>query len=90
MKKLPLTFQKYGYRFAQVRRSENKAIYRQCIGERLVGYEVIKIRIRPKRYNTILKRKEPDKEVYPSKEEWGNWGWSCGNLEKALSRYNTL
>ena len=82
-----LTFWVYPVRYNH---SENKAIYGQYIGERLIAYEVIKIRKRPKRYNTILKRIEPDKEVYPSKGEWGDWGWSPSKWKDAIKMYNKL
>jgi len=90
VKKLPVVFQKYGYRYVQLRRSAKKAIYGIYEGDRLIEYEVIKIRIRLKRFNQLLNRIEYEKEVYPSKGQWGISGWSLFSWEKALEKYNQI
>lgn len=90
VKKLPLTFQKYGYSYLQLRRSSKKAIYGVYKGDRLIEYEVIKIGKRLKRFNTLLNRIDPEKEVYPSKGQWGNSGWSLFSWEKAIDKFNII
>ena len=90
MKKLPDSFMKYGYAFKLVQRCQNKAIYAEYIGNHLFAYEVIKIRVHPARYNAFFNRHEPETEIYPSSEQWGNMGWTCITWKRALERYESL
>ena len=90
MQKLPQIFTKYGYTFKLVIRTTQKAIYAQYIGELLYAYEVIKIRVRPPRYNTLLERNEPQRGIYPSSGQWGKMGWTFRTWERALERYNKI
>ncbi len=98
MQKLPRTFKKFGYAFKLVRREAKKAIYAQYDGEVLSAYEVVKIRVRPPRYNDLFKRHEPEREVYPTSGQWGIMGWTVKNWggaweeawDRALERFNKL
>ena len=95
LQKLPSRFEKYGFTYKLVVRDTYKAIYAQYVGNTLLAWEVIKIRVRPPKYNKFLKREEPAREVYPSSAQWGKWGWTItnwkndpeGSWERALSRY---
>lgn len=73
--KLPATFTKNGYCYRMVARTPTAAIYEQRFRSGgLAAYEVIRVRRRAeKRIGiTIL----PAREVLPSNEEWGRWGWT--------------
>lgn len=70
---LPKEFTKNGFLYILVERTPKKAIYSQWLGNDLIAYEVIKIRVHPQRYNAFLKYNEPEREIYPSKEQWGTW-----------------
>jgi hypothetical protein len=74
---LPKDFKKNGFTYNQVIRGPKKAIYSQSHGNMLIAYEVLKIKIRPQRFNTFLKRVEPEGEIYPTKELWGIAAWTC-------------
>jgi hypothetical protein len=56
----------------------------------LIGYEVIVIEIR--KAGEVFGREYPDREAYPSNEDWGTLGWSyqTRDLAGALKRYATL
>ena len=98
LKRLPGSFTKYGYTFKLVLRDTNKAIYAQYLGEDLIAWEIVKIRVRPPRYNKFLKREEPAREVYPTSEQWGKMGWTVsnwkkdpeGSWERALKKYQKI
>jgi len=84
-RKLPLSFQKYGYTFHQVERTKNAAIYRQVSDRKTSGYEVIKIRIAKE--STFKGKHYPEREVYPSTAQWGKLGWSIKTYERAEEKY---
>ena len=90
IKRLPVTFSKYGYTLELVQRGQNKAIYSQSIGTRQIAYEILKIRVHPAHYNDFCRRNEPEAEIYPSSEQWGRMGWTCITWERALERYDSL
>ncbi len=90
MRKLPPTFNKYGYTFKLIVRSQFKAIYGQYMDEALIAYEIIKIRVRPPRYNHFLNREEPATEIYPSTSQWSKMGWTSWPWERALRKYNQI
>jgi hypothetical protein len=89
MKTLPTQFIKSGFRFEQVKRIGNHAIYRkQHKFETVQTFEVIRI----KSHNgyEIAGNHIEAAECYPSNEEWGVGGWTYLNLEKAEERFNSL
>lgn len=83
-------FTKNGFSYKLMKRSAKKAIYAQYLDNLLVGYEVIKIRVHPPRYNHFLGRHEPESEIYPSNEEWGKWAWTERTIEEAYERFKLL
>ena len=83
-------FNKYGYTFQLLAREAKKAIYAQSYNDHIVAYEIIKIRVRPPRYNAFMKRIEPEREVYPSSEQWGTKGWTYKTWKIALEKYNNM
>ena len=70
----------------QIKRLENVAIYKDRNSE--TDYEVVIINIDKTR--TIYGVIYPEREVYPSPEDWGTYAWSFNSLERALIKFNSL
>lgn len=88
--KLPLTFNKNGYRYNQHVRAANKAIYKQYAGEKLIAYEVVIIKHVPARYEKFLDKEMPAHEKYPTTTQWGIFGWTCKTSKAAHEKYSKL
>lgn len=84
IKPLPLEFQKHGYDYKQIERSEHVAIYSQSYEGEFVAYEVF--RIKKEKERNIMGKIYPPAEVVPSTEKWGIYGFTCSTLEKAQLR----
>lgn len=93
MKILEKIIGKNGFKYEQVKRDENRAIYAQYTkdGLRLVGYEVFRITVNPSD-----KFRQSDGERFPSDSDFGNIAWSIANFGdlagcwlRAEDRYNT-
>jgi len=99
MEKLKKEFVKWNFRFKQLERKGKYALYEKFIlnppqpikgetNEPSIGFEVI----------IIQKQKEherfgqtfPAKELYPSSETWGTYGWTFINMNNAYEKYNEL
>ncbi len=90
MKELSKEFKKHGYLYKLVERTDKKAIYSQYYNNIPIAYEVIKIRIRPAKYNQFLKRQMEEREVYPCDEDWGTLARTVKTWEKALERFDKI
>lgn len=91
MKKLEKEITKKGFKYTQVKREGNKAIYLQERLEKnstLKKYEVIQI----KKHDgyEINGVKILPSEVYPSSTQWGTHGWTFEDLEDAEKKYKKL
>lgn len=89
MRILEKSFDRKGFRYEQVYRKENRAIYTQTIPD--VGsltYEVIVI----KSHNgyEIAGTQILPSEVYPSSNQWGDTGWTYQTLEQAQNKMKQL
>lgn len=91
MRILETQFTKYGHLFTQVVREGNKALYERTLNGRRICFELIRIRYAKAR--TMPSGHEiTAREVYPSSEEFGQYGWSliyC-SLDKAMARFHSL
>lgn len=74
MQKLPPIFKKYGFTFQQSRRTQHAAIYAQIYEEKVICYEVVRIKVAPKK--EVFGKVLPLREVYPSSEQWGANAWT--------------
>jgi len=86
---LPLRFEKNGFLYWQICRTDKAAIYEQRTKDgRSIFYEVWKIRRRPARVigNTSM----PAHETGPTSEQWGREGWTFYNLIMAREKYNFI
>jgi hypothetical protein len=75
----------------QVMRLGTIALYAVCQpGGVLIGYEVIRIRRLPAQ--TVFGREYPEREAYPSNEQWGQlaWSWRAIDREKAFIQFDNL
>ena len=88
MTQLPDTLRKNGFDYVLVHREGNRAIYRQQVDEELQYFEVMRIKIKPA---SIFKGVSyPEREVFPSDEEFGTSAFSCRTLESAMIHFNQL
>jgi hypothetical protein len=86
----PLLF-KNGFRYQLVKRIENFAIYEQKKeGFDYKYYEVIKIQVVKQDVNTKFMSLKAGTEFYPSINQWGQYGWTCGTIERAEELLNIL
>lgn len=91
MKKLEISFNKKGFKYTQVVRKGNHAIYQQenvNVQKPSKYYEVVEI----KSHNgyEIGGQKIAAAEVYPGSSQWGLLGWTYSDLKSAEKRFNKL
>jgi len=85
---VPLKLRKNGYDYTQVLRGRRSCLYEQHVTPRIKQYEVFEIRIRPA--ETIQGKKYPEREKFPSNEDFGSWAWSYTSFEKAKAKFDEL
>jgi len=96
--KLPENFRFKGFRYTQIDRNNNFALYLQENDfpidhkEYFFYYEVIKIKKR-KAHSSVFWGKEvyyPAKEVYPNSKDWGLSGWTFKDFSEANEYFLNL
>lgn len=86
---LPIRFQRDGFLYWQVCRTDKAAIYEQRMPDgRAVFYEVWAIRYR--KPCTLHGKDYPLSERAPGTGDWGAYGWTYYSLPQALKRYDLL
>jgi hypothetical protein len=87
---LPIRFEKNGFLYWQICRTDKAAIYEQSMQTdgRRVFYEVWQIRIRPA--YTFKGRSYPVSERPPGTQNWGRYGWTYYTLPEAMKRYQFI
>jgi hypothetical protein len=89
MQTLPLILRKNGYTYVQVLRDKRSCIYEQRVDETLSYFEVFNIKIKqPQKYKSG--KEYPEREVFPSNEDFGKTAWSCRTLEDAIKKFEFL
>ena len=89
LKKLPLEFNRAGFHWKQIARTEEKAIYSGTLKSGRVNvWEVIMVRKAPA--GRIMGVPYPPREVFPKTSDWGSYGWTFNDEERAMKKYNTL
>lgn len=88
MKPLSTDFTRGAFRYRQVERIGDLAIYHQTEEGAHRAYEVVKVRQKPER--SIMGRTLEASEVYPCSEDWGTYGWTCPTLERARAKLYEL
>lgn len=90
MIELPEIINQNSYMYTRIKKEGRFYIYEQKdpkLGN-IVGYEVIRAKISPRRelYGVIY----PEYEKYPSKSDFGKCGWYHETLSKAEEEFNSL
>jgi hypothetical protein len=85
-------FEKGQYRYQQIKRDDKRAIYSQTYkpANKIVGYEVFRIRIGNEFTFPGTTTVCPSKEQYPSNESFGGCAWSYCTLKAAGKKYDEL
>ena len=85
-----------GFRYRQIAREGDYAIYEQAWTGRpnpSVCYEVVVIRYRDAKTQTMPDGNDvhfPAREVYPSSEDWGTYGWTVLTRDAAFDKLAAL
>lgn len=83
MESIAATFTKGNFRFRQVERYGELAIYEQTHAHGpMVRYEVVRIRVCPAQV-ILSGSRLPEREVYPSSSSWGKDGFTTYTLAEA-------
>ena len=88
MKKLEKEFKKWNFIFTQVKREGKYAIYEKFFEETSIGFEVIIIQKQKEheRFGQVF----PAKELYPSSEAWGKYGWTFTDFRDAITKFKSM
>lgn len=84
MQKLEKIVKNNGTIHTQLERTEKAAIYETGRGD----FEVFKIKTAPAQ--EIYGKEYPEREVYPSNEDFGSIAWYYMTKEKAYAMYNRI
>ena len=85
MNTLKQDYKKNTYSYIQVLRNEYAAIYAQMDKDRLVGYEVGRVKVQ--KPGQIGDNKIEGGEVFWSNEDFGRIAWSVPSRERAMEYY---
>ena len=91
MKSIPDEYRKDKYTFTLIKRNKLFAIYRQHKAGASDGFEVVKIRTHKK--DRAIAGKTvffAGDEYLPCNEDWGTYGWTYPDCEKACSKFDVL
>ena len=87
MKQLPQTLTRKKFIYEQIQRSDKAALYSQKEGDKILAYEVFKVR---KLNSYVLAGITfEESEAFPHDEAFGLWAWSIpvfSDLERVLKR----
>lgn len=81
-------FYKNGFLYELVKAGKKALIYKQSLNDKIIAYEVHRIRLRKKRVlwglllNNFIRR--------PSDNDFGTRAWSYFNYERALRKFSNL
>jgi hypothetical protein len=80
---LPIEFEDHLFRYAQIEREGDVAIFSQTHkASGRVRFEVVRIRVQPA-HTWPTGVTTPEKEAYPGSMAWGRWGQTCFTLAEA-------
>jgi hypothetical protein len=84
MQPIDTAFDEGRFRYTQLERHGDIAIYRQEHKEnsKAVRFEVIRIRVQPE-HTWPSGQVTPEREAYPGASSWGRLGFTCFSLEEA-------
>lgn len=84
MRSLSRISEKNGFRYTLVLRNGRSAIYRQEVTPTLTHYEVFQIRVKPEK--ELFGKTIPEREVFPSNEDFGTRAWTYPDLGQAIDK----
>jgi hypothetical protein len=90
-RKLPKEIRRGGFRYRQIWRKDDVAIYEQSWSDGVEGsecFEVIRIRVCVARQ--IGGRRLEAGERYPGSEDWGTYGWTYTDRDQAFRKARSL
>ena len=93
MKKLEKTLHKNGFKYKQIIRNKQFAIYQQIIKGHCgieYSYEVFKINIMSAGTKIGINKYEEDTELMPGNENFGKSAWNIRDKKEAIKKYNYL
>ncbi len=93
MKELAEVINRNGFIYKQIKRGDRAAIYSQIISDEEIrgnfeAFEVFKIKIG--KAKVVFGVELPEKEKFPSDEDFGKWAWSFVDYETAVDRFNLI
>jgi hypothetical protein len=92
MKELADVINRNGYIYKQLKRTDKAAMYSQSDAEDLEAdfkaFEVFKIKIG--KAKVVFGVELPEKEKFPSDEDFGKWAWTYTDYGKAMDRFNKI
>ena len=88
MKTIEPSLSASGYKLTQIHRNGSWAVYEQTKAARVYSYELVKIICRPA--ETAFGKSYPEREVYPSSEQWGTHGFTVMDRHEAIARCDKL
>lgn len=88
MKVLETEFKQKGFNLKQIKRNKNVALFERSSKTGFQHWEVVIIRS----HNgyTIAGNNIPPSEYYPKEEDWGQFGWTFIDLERANKAFDSL
>jgi len=84
MRPLPRNFRRNGFTYTRVLLIGRSVIYKQQVTPHLAYYEVFWIRVRPE--EELFGKTIPEREVFPSNEDFGTRAWAYPDLGQAVDR----
>lgn len=90
MKILPTTFTRSGWKFKQLAREGNIAVYEKVLGPEGLCYSLEVIKVRRRGRCVINGRVLEEAEVYPPSESWGREGWTVATKDRAFEKMAEL
>ena len=95
MKELADVINRNGYIYKQLKRTDKAAMYSQSVADKaddpessFEAFEVFKIKIG--KAKVVFGVELPEKEKFPSDEDFGKWAWTYTDYEKAIDRFNKI
>ena len=92
MKELADDINRNGYIYKQLKRTDKAALYSQSVADdrdsKFEAFEVFKIKIG--KAKIVFGVELPEKEKFPSDEDFGKWAWTYTDYHKAIDRFNKI
>lgn len=90
MKKLQTEFESAGFKYKQIHREKNYAIYERKYIDSLSDPHYEAIKILSHNGMEIAGKKIPASEYYPSSNSWGTSGYTCVSRKAAYDRIDRM